>query len=73
VNLAQAENLRDDKQRIVVKRHHIKVTVDLSSDFKEYMKSVRKKDESDRALLVRNRDDHYKAASSELSESEEYE
>ncbi|KAJ4320043.1 hypothetical protein N0V94_003608 [Neodidymelliopsis sp. IMI 364377] len=62
VNLAQAEGIRDSKGRIVVKRHHIEVTVDLSSDFKDYMKSVRKKDESERALLVGNRDDSYKVA-----------
>ena len=61
VNLAQAENSRDKKNRILVKRDHIKVTVDLSSDFKAYMKSVRQKDESERARLAGNRDDSYKA------------
>ncbi|KAJ4408463.1 hypothetical protein N0V91_003114 [Didymella pomorum] len=61
VNLAQAEGIKDAKKRIVVKRHHIEVTVNLSSDFKAYMKSVRKKDESERARLHGNRDDSYKA------------
>jgi hypothetical protein len=71
VNLAQAEGIRDGKNRIVVKRHHIEVTVNLSSDFKEYMKSVRMKDESERARLAGNRDDSYKAPKP-TSEPEEY-
>lgn len=72
VNLAQAEGIRDPKNRIVVKRHHIEVTVSLSSDFKDYMKSVRKKDESERARLAGNRDDSYKAPPT-TSEPDDYE
>ncbi|KAJ8114624.1 hypothetical protein OPT61_g3535 [Boeremia exigua] len=59
VNLAQAENSRDKKNRILVKRSHIKVTVDLSSDFKAYMKSARKTDESKRAAILGIRNDEY--------------
>lgn len=57
VNIAQAEDIRDPKKDIVVKRHHVGVTVSLSSDFKDCMKSVRKKGESERACLAGNRDD----------------
>ncbi|KAF2640337.1 hypothetical protein P280DRAFT_518748 [Massarina eburnea CBS 473.64] len=52
VSLAQAEGTKEKKGRFVVKRDHIKVTVELSKEFKNYMVSMRRKNESQRAQLM---------------------
>ncbi|KAJ4305940.1 hypothetical protein N0V90_001473 [Kalmusia sp. IMI 367209] len=59
VNLAQAEGSKDKKGRFVVKRDHIKVTAELSKEFKNYMVSVHKKNESQRAQLMGYRYDAF--------------
>ncbi|KZM24333.1 ATP binding [Ascochyta rabiei] len=59
VNLAQAEDARDEKGRFVVERDHIKVTADLLKDFKEYMHTLHKKSASQRAQREGLRYDAY--------------
>ena len=44
-----------------MKRDHIKATVDLSKEFKSYMVSVHKKNESQRAQLMGYRYDAFNA------------
>lgn len=62
VNLAQAEDVRDKQGRFIVKRAHIKVTVDLLKSFGDYMSQLHKMSQSKRARLNRNRDDDYMRA-----------
>jgi hypothetical protein len=57
VNLAQAEGEKNDKGKILVKRDHIKVTVEMSKDFKDYMISLHRKTESERAKIMGYRND----------------
>jgi hypothetical protein len=64
VNLAQAEDTRDEKGRFVVERKHIKVTVDLLKEFKAYMHGLHKKTNEQRALEAKIRFDPYNSAHS---------
>jgi hypothetical protein len=59
VNLAQAEGDTDNKGRVIVKRDHIKATVEMSKEFKEYMISLHKKTESQRAQIMGYRYDSF--------------
>lgn len=43
--LAEAENDRDARGRILIKKEHIQATVEMSKTFKHYMKQLHKKDE----------------------------
>jgi SpoVK/Ycf46/Vps4 family AAA+-type ATPase len=52
MNLAQAEGDIDNKGRVLIKRDHIKATVEMSKEFKEYMISLHKKTESQRAQIM---------------------
>lgn len=62
MNLAQAEDSRDSKGRFTVDRRHIKVTVDLLKEFKDYMHNLHKKSASQRALKDGIRYDAYHTA-----------
>lgn len=62
MGLAQAEGKKDGKGRFIVKREHIKVTADMSKEFKNYMLSVHKKNESQRAQFMGHRHDAFGSA-----------
>ncbi|KAH7045281.1 P-loop containing nucleoside triphosphate hydrolase protein [Macrophomina phaseolina] len=64
VALAQTEESRDKRGRIQVTREHIKSTVRMSRDFKEYLTKLYKKDETQRAAMAGIRDDTFGATGS---------
>lgn len=59
VALAESQGHKDSKGRILVKSDHIKATVQMSREFKGYLKSLWKQDESSRATSLGNRYDAY--------------
>ncbi|KAH3910706.1 hypothetical protein HBH56_145150 [Parastagonospora nodorum] len=61
VNLAQAEGNKNSDGKVTVKEKHIKVTVELSRDFKRYMVSLHHKTESERARVAGTRYDDFGA------------
>jgi hypothetical protein len=59
VALAVAQGEKDNKGRICIKREHIKATVQMSKEFRDYLTKVHKVDLSKRASLLGNRYDAY--------------
>lgn len=59
VALAEAQGQKDDKGRVLIKKEHIKATVDMSKDFSDYLKRVHKSDMSKKAAIMGNRFDAY--------------
>ena len=62
VALAQSQGAKDKEKLIVVKEAHIKATVQMSREFKGYMKGVWKQSESDRATSLGHRYDAFDTA-----------
>ncbi|KAI1740428.1 hypothetical protein F4680DRAFT_419427 [Xylaria scruposa] len=59
VALAEKQGIKDKEGRILIKPDHIKATVDMSRDFKNYLAMLHKGDLSKRAALMGNRLDSY--------------
>ncbi|KAI1129035.1 hypothetical protein F5Y10DRAFT_161676 [Nemania abortiva] len=59
VALAEKQGIKDKEGRILIKSDHIKATVDMSRDFKNYLAVLHKGDLSKRAALLGNRADSY--------------
>jgi hypothetical protein len=59
VALAEAADEKDDRGRIVLRPKHIEETVKLSSEFREYLKALHRKDDAGRAALRGNRLDAF--------------
>lgn len=62
VALAEAQGQKDDKGRVLIKKEHIKATVDMSKEFSDYLKRVHKTDMSKKAAMMGNRFDAYDSA-----------
>ncbi|KAI1330016.1 P-loop containing nucleoside triphosphate hydrolase protein [Xylariaceae sp. FL0255] len=60
VALAESQGQKDAKGRILVKPEHIRATVGMSRDFKNYLTSLYKGDPSKRAAAMGTRLDNYK-------------
>lgn len=59
VALAEYEAQKDAEGRIMLTDDHIKAVVEMSSDFKRYLKALHKKDESGRAAMRQERLDSW--------------
>ncbi|KAG8169340.1 hypothetical protein KVR01_000085 [Diaporthe batatas] len=59
VALAEAQGQKDDKGRILIKKEHVKATVDMSKEFSDYLKRVHRHDMSKKAALMGIRNDAY--------------
>jgi len=55
--LAETDDEKDAKGRIIIKKDHIRATVEMSKAFKHYLKKVHKKDEDAMAAARGNRYD----------------
>lgn len=62
VALAEAQGQKD-KGRVLIKKEHIKATVDMSKEFSDYLKRVHKSDMSKKAAMMGNRFDAFKSGS----------
>ncbi|KAF2136424.1 uncharacterized protein K452DRAFT_237547, partial [Aplosporella prunicola CBS 121167] len=65
VALAQVEDSRDKKGLILIKRDHIRSTVRMSKNFKDYLKDLYKKDETQMAATKGHRLDTFGSKTSE--------
>lgn len=59
VALAEAQGQKDEKGRVLIKKEHIKATVDMSKEFGDYLKRVHNYDMSKKAALMGVRYDAY--------------
>jgi hypothetical protein len=59
VALAEAKNQKDKEGRVMVQSDHIKASVHMSREFREYLVKVHKGDLSKRASLLGNRYDAF--------------
>lgn len=50
VSLAEYEDDRDEEGKIMLTDEHLRAVVELSKDFKDYLKNLHKADEDKRAL-----------------------
>ncbi|OAL07049.1 P-loop containing nucleoside triphosphate hydrolase protein [Phaeosphaeriaceae sp. SRC1lsM3a] len=57
VALAETEGEKDSRGSIIIKKEHIRATVDMSKAFKKYLKELHNKDEDAMAALRGNRND----------------
>lgn len=59
VALAEAQGQKDEKGRVLIKKEHIKATVDMSKEFGDYLRRVHKTDMSKKAAIMGTRYDAY--------------
>jgi hypothetical protein len=59
VALAEAQNYKDKQGRTLIKSEHIKATVQMSREFKEYLTKLHKQDLSKRAAMMGYRFDAF--------------
>jgi hypothetical protein len=59
VALAEAQGHKDKEGRILIRPEHIKATVQMSKEFKDYLSQVHKLDLSKRAAMFGHRYDAY--------------
>jgi hypothetical protein len=57
VALAETEGEKDSRGSIIIKKEHIRATVDMSKAFKKYLRELHNKDEDAMAALRGNRND----------------
>ncbi|KAK7741336.1 hypothetical protein SLS63_000889 [Diaporthe eres] len=69
VALAEAQGQRDDKGRVLIKKEHIKATVDMSKEFSDYLNRVHKADLSKKAAMMGTRFDAYDSGAGSTSTS----
>lgn len=69
VALAEAQGQKDDKGRVLIKKEHVKATVDMSKEFSDYLKHVHRHDMSKKAALMGIRNDAYGTVDSSSSTS----
>lgn len=69
VALAEAQGQRDDKGRVLIKKEHIKATVDMSKEFSDYLNRVHKADLSKKAAMMGTRFDAYGSGAGSTSTS----
>ncbi|KAI0186130.1 hypothetical protein EV127DRAFT_187542 [Xylaria flabelliformis] len=72
VALAEKQGIKDKEGRILIKSDHIKATVDMSRDFKNYLVMLHKGDLSKRAALMGNRFDSYNSPSKASEQLDKY-
>ena len=72
VALAEKQGIKDKEGRILVKSDHIKATVDMSRDFKNYLAVLHKGDLSKRAAMMGNRVDNYNSPKKGGEQQEKY-
>lgn len=59
VSLAEFEAKKDEEGKIVITDEHLRAVIELSSDFKDYLEKLHKKDEAGRAAMRHERLDFY--------------
>ncbi|POS71770.1 hypothetical protein DHEL01_v209833 [Diaporthe helianthi] len=69
VALAEAQGQRDEKGRVLIKKEHIKATVDMSKEFSDYLKRVHKFDMNKKAAVMGIRNDAYDSENGSSSNS----
>ncbi|KAI0437534.1 hypothetical protein F4803DRAFT_570718 [Xylaria telfairii] len=72
VALAEKQGLKDKEGRILIKSDHIKATVDMSRDFKNYLAVLHKGDLSKRAALMGTRVDNYNSPAKASGQLDKY-
>lgn len=65
VALAEAQNQTDDKGLILIKPEHIKASVHMSAEFKDYLEKLHKQTQTKRAALLGYRFDAYGSSDSQ--------
>lgn len=63
VALAEAQGQKDGKGLVLIKKEHLKATVDMSKEFSDYLKRVHRQDMSKKAAVMGIRNDAYDSGS----------